>query len=86
MEIRDRWGFARRTVYQFIDSVNVIENVRNCAQNETLPMNESQARPLSKLKDNPEVQREAWQKAVETAPEGKVTAAHVQKVVKGIGN
>ena len=43
---------------------------------------ESQARPLSKLE--PEQQRQAWQKAVETAPEGKVTAAHVARVVKGM--
>jgi hypothetical protein len=45
---------------------------------------ESQLRPLAKLRDNPEAQKEAWQKAVETAPEGKVTAAHVARVVKGM--
>lgn len=43
---------------------------------------ESQLRPLTRLKDDPEKQREAFQRAVETAPEGKVTAAHVQKVVR----
>lgn len=51
---------------------------------EKLEIPERQLRPLTKLKDNPEQQREAWQKAVETAPEGKVTAAHVSKVVKEI--
>jgi hypothetical protein len=51
---------------------------------EKIEIPESQLRPLTKLKDNPEQQREAWQKAVETAPEGKVTAAHVSKVVKEI--
>lgn len=45
---------------------------------------ESQLRPLTKLRGNPEQQRTAWQKAVETAPDGKVTAAHVSKVVKEI--
>jgi len=74
-----RWDFARRTAYQFIDSVKVIENVRNCAQT---PANEYQTRPLARLE--PDQQREAWQKAVATAPEGKVTAAHVSKVVKEI--
>ena len=74
-----RWDFARRTAYQFIDSVKVIDNVRNCAQ---APVNESQTRPLARLE--PDQQREAWQKAVATAPEGKVTAAHVSKVVKEI--
>jgi hypothetical protein len=42
---------------------------------------ERQLRPLVSLRDNPAAQREAWKKAVETAPEGKVTAAHVSKVV-----
>ena len=41
---------------------------------------EGQLRPLAKLE--PEQQREAWTKAIETAPEGKMTAAHVQKVVR----
>jgi hypothetical protein len=44
------------------------------------PDNEAQARPLAKLKD-PEQQREAWQRAVATAA-GKITAAHVEQVVK----
>lgn len=73
---RDRWQMARRTAYQLIDAAGVIENVRNCAQ--ILPITESQARPLASLE--PEVQREVWQRAVETAPSGKVTAAHVQNV------
>lgn len=46
------------------------------------PVTESQARPLTRLE--PDQQRIAWQKAVETAPEGKVTAAHVYKIVKGM--
>lgn len=45
---------------------------------------ESQLRPLTKLRDNPEQQREAWAKAVATAPDGKVTAEHVAKVVKSM--
>lgn len=73
---KERWDFARRTAYQFIDSVKVIDNVRNCAQT---PINESQTRPLARLE--PEQQREAWKKAVETAPEGKVTAKHITEVV-----
>lgn len=45
---------------------------------------ERQLRPLTKLRNDPEKQREAWTKAVSTAPEGKVTAAHVYKIVKGM--
>ena len=47
-----------------------------------IQITEYQIRPLSKLE--PAQQREAWQKAVDTAPDGKVTAAHVSKVVKEI--
>lgn len=43
------------------------------------PQNESQVRPLTKLP--PEKQVKAWRKAVETAPDGKITAKHVQQVV-----
>jgi len=43
---------------------------------------ESQLRPLTKLRNKPDQQREAWQKVVETAPEGKVTAAHVSDFPK----
>lgn len=45
---------------------------------------EGQLRPLTKLNNDPELQKEAWQKAVETAPKGKITAAHVYKIVKGM--
>ncbi len=45
---------------------------------------ERQLRPLTKLRDNPEKQREAWAEAVATAPAGKITAAHVAKIVRGM--
>ena len=77
---RDKWEIGRSTAYQYIDSVKVIENVRNCGQ--ILPVNESQTRPLSHLA--PELQKEAWSKVVETAPEGKITARHVNKIVNEI--
>ena len=59
---REKWGMARRTAYQMIDAAEVVSNldVRNCAQ---MPASESQARPLTKLE--PEVQRMAWEEAVE---------------------
>lgn len=46
------------------------------------PQNESQVRPLTKLP--PEKQVKAWRKAVETAPDGKITAKHVQQVVNAM--
>ena len=67
---------------RLITSSEVVENINadNCQQ---IPSNEGQARPLTRLKD-PELQQEAWEKAVESAPEGKVTGRHVSKVVHKI--
>ena len=77
---KSRWDFNRAHAYRLMDSVKVINNV---SESETKkPVNLEQTRPLAKLE--PDQQRQAWQKAVETAPDGKVTAAHVSKVVKEI--
>lgn len=76
---KSKWDFSRSYAYRLIDSANVIEVVSPIGNK---PLNESQTRPLVNLA--PAQQREAWQKAVETAPEGKVTAAHVYKIVKGM--
>jgi hypothetical protein len=43
-----------------------------------LPTTETQVRPLKKLK--PEERQEVWRKACETAPNGKITEAHVKNV------
>lgn len=77
---RERWGFARSTAYQYIAAAEVVEDVRHGGQ--ILPATERQARPLTSLE--PEQRREAWITAVETAPDGKVTAAHVQSIVDSI--
>jgi hypothetical protein len=67
-------------IFKQFAAAQIEQNVTDCTivQLGTIP--EGQLRPLSKLE--PDQQRQAWQKAIETAPEGKVTAAHVSKVVK----
>lgn len=77
---KETWDFNRAHAYRLMDSAKVIEVLSPIG--DMKPTTESQARPLTRLNDNPEKQREAWTRAVETAPEGKVTAAHVQKVVR----
>jgi hypothetical protein len=72
------WDFTRIRAYQLIESVAVRENLLTQVNIE--PKSEKQIRPLVKLKADQ--QREAWQKAVDTAPDGKVTASHVYKIVK----
>jgi hypothetical protein len=62
-------------------SAGAIDNIKTVPIG-TLPTAESQARPLARLE--PDQQRQAWQHAVDTAPDGKVTAAHVYKIVKGM--
>ncbi len=73
---RGAWDFNRAHAYRLIDSAKVIEVLS--PMGDVSPASERQARPLTRLE--PEKQKEAWTRAVETAPEGKVTAAHVQKV------
>lgn len=77
---KSRWDLNRAYAYRLIGSAQVVDAVSPIGIQS--PGNERQTRPLAKLE--PDQQREAWQKAVETAPEGKVTAAHVSKVVKEI--
>jgi hypothetical protein len=73
-----RWGWDRRRAYQLMDAAGVVDDVNNCSH--AIPENEGQARELVKLEE-PEERRAAWKEAVETAPNGKVTAAHVREVV-----
>lgn len=78
---QDRWEFSKSYGNNLVASAKVIQNLEdnNCCQ---MPFNEAQVRPLTNTKLTPEKQVEAWLKAVETAPNGKITAAHVEKVVQ----
>jgi hypothetical protein len=74
---RDRWKIAKSRAYQLIAAAETIEAISTVV--DVVPANERQARPLVDLpkEDRPA----AWQEAVETAPEGGVTAEHVAEVV-----
>lgn len=74
---QERWGMTRQRAHQLIDSSEVVATVSTVV--DILPQTEREARPLAKLE--PEDQIEAWKEAVETAPDGVVTAAHVEAVV-----
>jgi hypothetical protein len=64
-----------------MDAAEVTRNLQSSPMGEVpLPSNERQVRPLTKLKD-PEEQRKAWERAATTAA-GRVTAAHVEAVVR----
>ena len=79
---KTKWDFSRSYAYRLIESANVIDVVSPIG--DIKPTTESQTRPLVLLPADQQLI--AWQKAVETAPDGKVTAAHVYKIVKRMMN
>jgi len=79
---REQWNMKQSRAYQFMDSAKVIGNLQSSTIVELLPTNEAQARPLTSLE--PEEQVEAWKRVITSTPEGKVTAAVVLKAVKEV--
>jgi len=75
---QERWGFGRGRASEFIGAARVVENVRDL--DHFAPRNMEQTTPLLGL--SPEDQRSAWQRAVDTAPNGKVTGAYVAQVAR----
>lgn len=73
---RERWGWSRQHVNHQISAAQVAANLETMVSK---PESERQARPLASLE--PDEQRQAWSRAVETAPNGKVTAEHVRSTV-----
>ena len=74
-----KWGMVRRHANRMIAAAQAVVNLGPIGP---IPQVESQARPLTQLA--PDDQRIAWERAIETAPEGKITGAHVQRVVDGM--
>lgn len=73
---RSKWSMSRQRANQLIDATSIVGDL---ATNVVKPTHESQVRPLSALP--PAERADAWKEATDTAPAGKVTAAHVQSVV-----
>lgn len=73
---QSRWSIERRRAYQFIDAAAVVKNFTHSEP----PAIESHARALAALPDDE--QEDAYSEAVEAAPAGRVTAAHVAEVVE----
>ena len=75
-------GLKRRYAYNLINAFEVFQNVRNCAQNLPLPVNECQVRPLAKLE--PEEQVKVWVKAIDDN-NGKIpTGRRIQQIVRDL--
>jgi hypothetical protein len=76
---KERWGMTKNYANRLISGAKVAEGLVPVG---TVPASERQVRPLTALPK--EKQAEAWREAVEVAPNGKVTAKHVQQVVDKI--
>jgi len=77
---KEKWNFTRSYAYRLIASSEVADNLSPVGD---IPESERVVRPLTRIKD-PDQQREVYQRAVETAPEGKVTARHIEETVKEV--
>jgi len=75
---REEWQMSKRHCDRLISSAEIAANL-----GPTGPKTESQARPLAKL-SAAEDKQEAWQAAVESAPDGKPTAKHVEAAVEKV--
>lgn len=74
--------YAGSTIYQLASAGEVIANLSTITPLAETAIPERQVRPIVQANLQPEQQREVWQQAVETAPNGKVTAAHVERTVE----
>lgn len=79
---KDRWEMGIRYADKLMLSASTMDVLQTTPMG-VVPINERQARPLTKLA-TAEAQQEAWEMVVATAPEGKITAYHVSKVVSEI--
>ncbi len=77
---KNRWGIGRTYAHRLMQATEIVGDLSKMLPSGNIPETESQARPLSKLPK--EEQAAAWKEATETAPNGHVTAKHVEKVVQ----
>lgn len=75
----EKWGFSRPRAYQLMKAYEVHEDLSTIVDKPAL--NEAQARCLGKLKTSIKRQ-EAYRRALESAPEGFITAAHINNVIR----
>jgi N6-adenosine-specific RNA methylase IME4 len=74
---RERWGISDRHANRLIQSAGVMANLGPMGPK---PMGERQARPLTAL--TPVEQPIVWQRAVDTAPNGRLTESHIAATVR----
>ena len=78
--LQERWDMGRAHAYRLISATQTVENLSPIGD---IPTTESQVRELSGL--SPEEQRKTWERALETAPDNKPTAAHIRQAAYEFG-
>lgn len=78
--IAEKHGFTERRLWQLHQANEIQARLTEQCSVEGVIIPEGHLRPLTSLEPNEQIA--AWQEAVETAPNGKVTAAHVAEVVE----
>jgi hypothetical protein len=73
---KSKWSMGRNYVNKVISAAEIADSLGTTVPT---PESERHVRPLASLP--PEQRADAWKEATETAPAGRVTAAHVQSVV-----
>lgn len=73
-------GVSANYAWRELNAAKIERNLLDNCQVEKHRIPESHLRPLSGL--NPGEQCEAWQEVIRTAPNGKITGAHVENIVK----
>lgn len=91
------FGYSESRAYQLMAAARTERNIfHNCGKDrqgssfstkvekvdDHLLIPETHLRPLTSL--DPDLQRQAWQQVIETAPGGRITAAHVEQVVNSL--
>ncbi len=77
----DRVKQHQRCLYRQLEAAKTEGDILAIAENSPIgEISESHLCPLTSL--SPPDQREAYRKAIETAPKGKVTAKHVEETVR----
>lgn len=74
---RERWAMAKTHANRLIGAAQVVSDL---APMGVIPTSERQARELAAIE--PPLRASVWERALETAPDGKVTAAHVREVAR----
>lgn len=78
-----RWGLNARYLRRIRAATEIRQNIIESGPIGPLPETEGQTRPLSQLTE-PEQQVAAWQIAVESAANGRITSRHVEAAVKAV--